>query len=269
MKKSEKEKILSGLLITFLLFIFPGCCVVDPTDEFHDNNHIARAQFSFEIDPGEKNRLRCEGISGEIEIIGVPDDSPVLIYGVREVGAESVTDAEHYLGELQVSVSELRDEVLVQTVQPEQTKGRSYVVHYHIRVPAQWVVEVENTNGEVSVENLDYLLTVDLVNGNVKTDDTRGNLNVSVTNGQIYSRAEIPYDGSCELKTVNGTVDLEIPQDTSARLSAVVTNGRVNVSNLSLEDAVNSRTSVRGTLGEGEGRINLRTTNGDIRVIGF
>ena len=91
----------------------------------------------------------------------------------------------------------------------------------------------------------------------------------AVVNGNINARVLLPPQGTCSLNTVNGGIDLQIPRDTSAEFSASLANGTISLTDLVLQNAVSSRTSMRGKLGEGAGRITLQTVNGDIRARGF
>ncbi len=69
--------------------------------------------------------------------------------------------------------------------------------------------------------------------------------------------------------TVNGNIELEIPQNTSADFSANVTNGAIQILNLTLQNEVATTRSLRGTLGNGQGTIKTNTVNGNINTTGF
>lgn len=71
------------------------------------------------------------------------------------------------------------------------------------------------------------------------------------------------------MATVNGNISLSIPDDTSAELLAQVTNGNISTSGLVLQNQVVTGTSLRGTLGAGDGQITLGTVNGNITATGF
>ena len=66
----------------------------------------------------------------------------------------------------------------------------------------------------------------------------------------------------------NGQIVLTIPQNTSAEFSAAVGNGTITLMQLSLSDQTATSTSLVGTLGGGNGSIQLITGNGTITVIG-
>ena len=75
--------------------------------------------------------------------------------------------------------------------------------------------------------------------------------------------------GEVNAETTNGIIVLEFPKSTSAQLTAKVTNGTVNVSGLSLDNMYGSQKEIHGTLGSGNGTIELKTTNGNITVRGY
>jgi DUF4097 and DUF4098 domain-containing protein YvlB len=69
------------------------------------------------------------------------------------------------------------------------------------------------------------------------------------------------------LRTTNGGVTLTLPENAKADLSASCTNGGINVSALdALEISEQSRRRLEGRLNGGGTSIEVRTTNGGIRV---
>lgn len=68
---------------------------------------------------------------------------------------------------------------------------------------------------------------------------------------------------------MNGNLVLDIPESTSAQFAAQVVHGSIGTSNLVLHDVETSPTTLTGTLGAGQGSIDLRTVNGGITAPGF
>ncbi len=246
-----------------------------------------RETFSFQVQAVNQSRLRVEGINGPIEIVGVPGATTVEIWGERRVTSQSREDAAAYLRHLEVRVSDSREEVLVKTIQPNDTHGRTLEVVYHLRLPAAWQVQVKNVNGNVRVDSLQQQAKINLANGNVELYEISGTATAALTNGNLVMRGlhgnvsgelingnilvatTLVPNGVCELSTVNGIVSLQIPKTTSAELEAKVSNGTINLSGLTLQVAASSPQTLRGRLGAGEGRIALATVNGNILVAGF
>jgi len=279
---------LIGLILGFL---FASCDidVFTNSDGGHvaNTDHSASADFAYQYEVEGQKRLRLDAINGSVQITGVSGTDSVTIWGKRIVESESTIDAAQHLEDLYVRVNKDSDEITVRTEQPKENRGRNYVVNYRIRVPASWQIFVEHINGNVSVSSIARSTEIDLVNGDVTIRSSGGTVDVkltnghmllwdisgsvegTLTNGNIDARILLPTSGTCALKTVNGMIDLEIPQSTSAAFSAEVTNGAIALADLSLQDQRVTLKSVVGTLGDGEGQIDLDAVNGNIVVTGF
>jgi hypothetical protein len=212
---------------------------------------IARKNSFQEVQVENHMRLRLDAVNGEIAITGLPDATSVRVTAELRVGSnESLEDAKARLDQLEVLVTDLSDEILVQTQQPESTQDRQYIVDYTITVPSDLEVDVNQANGAIRVE------------------DTANSVFVSALNGSIDSTVSLPPQGEIRLSMLNGDVDLRLPTSTSAALSAFVDQGSITWDNLDLIGAVHTTQSLTGTLGDGAGVIWVKTLNGSIDVIG-
>ncbi len=196
-------------------------------------------------------RMRLEARNGYVSIIGRPDASAVTVTATLLVGSYSRQDAQNGLDDLGVRVDGQTDEILVETLQPEISNGRQYVVNYTITLPADMAIHVSQTNG------------------NVRIQDSAYSVGVSAHNGDIFGSLTVPPHGEISLATVNGDVALDIPVSTSATLSAFAVNGVITYSDLELSGAVYTNYSLKGTLGGGAGEITLHTVNGSVDVAGI
>jgi hypothetical protein len=265
-----KRKTAFAFLVSMCcLIIVMRCDIVDPQRHVHNNNYSAEASFSFNISADNKNDLLVESINGPIEIVGVSNDSRALIWGTKKVESESEADAKAHLKELEVSITESGNGISVETIQPKETYGRNYSISYFIRVPHTCSASVDLVNGQVTVDSLNSDIEVNLVNGNLVLSDIYGNVFANTTNGQVIGDLILPRNGVFDLRTVNGVITLTIPKSTSAEFSAKVTNGSVNISELQLSNMSGNNKTIQGKLGSGDGRITLRTTNGNIIVAGY
>ncbi|MFQ5632239.1 MAG: DUF4097 family beta strand repeat-containing protein [bacterium] len=245
-----------------------GCDDFNPF-EVDGTKYRAEETFSFSVNPDNQERLAIRAINGSVEIIGVPGASTVEISGLRIVNAESIRDAEKYLGRLNVNIRMSGDEVAVETEQPSSTNGREFIVEYHVRVPASWDIVLNHTNGEVKVDSIAGAVDIDHTNGNIRLSEITGDVFVDLTNGQVNARVGAAASGVCKMSLVNGQILLSIPKTTDAAFSAAVTNGRVSVKDLALTNMTSRQNAVNGTLGNGQGEINLRLVNGNIDVSGY
>lgn len=251
-----------------------------------DNPHTASEAFSYSVEIGSQTRLEMDAISGSIEIEGMPDLDSVTLRGERIVrSTKSEADAAEYLEKLVVEVADKGSSIMVKTTEPTGShSGRDFSVEYRVQVPADWHIVVDQINGSVNVSSISQSVSVDVVNGEVAIESSSADIEVDVTNGRlrltgiygnvdaatnngsIESRVQLPPAGECKLETKNGRIDLAIPESTSAEFRAEVTNGGIDVSGLTIEDQDSSSRRIVGTLGEGDGIIELRTVNGQISV---
>ena len=242
------------LLLLVVCFAWMGCGDdngVDADGTADNTDFSAEATFYFRLNPGAHERLRLEGISGEIRVADAADSDSIVIAGVRRVRSESTEDAQEHLQLLEVTVQDLSTEVFVKTVQPEESHGRGYEVDYQIMLPAALDVHITHVNGQVVL------------------DDIFGDVWAYLVNGQIAGEVTIGAGGAVELTLVNGTINLGIPKTTSAEFSASVVNGYINDSGLVFQDRQSDSNSLSGTLGGGDGEISLAVINGTINVTGL
>ena len=214
-------------------------------------------------------RIRLEAVRGDIEIEGRDDADSVTVIAQKWVWSDSFEDAKLHLNDLEILVTEQIDEVLIETIQPGNKQGRKYIVDYRIILPSDLETEVILTNGDISVLNIRKWLMVDAANGNVSLSNIFGHAVVDLANGSIDSTMVLPLNGEIRMSTDNGNIDLIIPTSTSAEFAASVTNGSINTLNLEFDAAVKTSQSLTGTLGIGEGLIDLYSNNGHISVVGF
>lgn len=221
------------------------------SDQVSNTNFAAWESFSIAMNAANHSGLSLETINGTIVITEASAADSFKILGEKRVESESIEDAETHLKELEVDVQDLTDEILIRTVQPKLSGGRHYIVNYTITLPKNMDVKVNSANGRVTL------------------DEIFGSVFVALINGDIYSEVTLPLDGTIDMKLTNGRMELDIPQNTSAKFNATVVNGNISVSNLDLQNKVKTSKSQTGTLGDGHGTISLITTNGGIRVTGF
>ncbi|MGB5849262.1 MAG: hypothetical protein WBH40_12285 [Ignavibacteriaceae bacterium] len=240
MKTTNNRFALATLVMAALLFSF-GCSEVSVEPEVNvngsgligDTKVKARKSFSHTVDLTSQTILKVEGINGSVNVESVMGTNQVSISGGKIVSSDTYQDASSHLKDITIEISELSNELLVKTLQPQYADGRSYTVNYTINVPSNLSVIVSNINGDIN------------------------------------GRVNVPINGTVDLRLINGIINLNIPQNTSANLSASLVNGIISVHNLTLHNRVATGHSLLGTLGDGQGEISLNTTNGIIDVLGY
>ena len=114
----------------------------------------------------------------------------------------------------------------------------------------------------------DGAIDVATSNAPVELFSIAGNTRVSTTNGHIQVRAIPPLAGEVFLATTNAEIDLGVPRDFGARVLAVTSApGSVSVSSdLNFRPTGSAPNQAEGVLGNGAGRVDVRTISGDIFI---
>jgi len=247
----------------------------------------------FPFAPG--GAIVIESMNGRI-VVEAWDRSDVRVQITREVRAGSDDEAKKLLRDLKADVSVHPGEIRIESIYPKKQKVvgfwdlvgqsvRATNIHYYLQVPRETSVDLSTTNGEIRVREVRGKVDVATTNGDVDVSGVRGTLDTHTTNGEVrLARIDGSADasttngsvavelsgmtstGAMRLETTNGNIALTMPRDAHAVLEAETTNGRVGINYKLTTQGTTTSKSIRGTIGGGGIRIELRTTNGNIDV---
>lgn len=149
-------------------------------------------------------------------------------------------------------------------------------------------LEAQTSNGGVELEDVDGRLVVRTSNGSIRGTAIRGTLDATTSNGAIrvaFQRVEgrrpiraVTSNGSIELdlpevggdveaSTSNGAVTLRLPPSTSADVRAVTSNSSITTDFDVRVRGRMSKTVLEGAIGNGGPLLDLKTSNGAIRLL--
>ena len=95
-----------------------------------------------------------------------------------------------------------------------------------------------------------------------------GPIEATTTNGGVDIDFATVGSDPISLSTTNGGVTINLPENAKADVVATCVNGGIAVSGINLDTTERSRRRVEGTLNGGGAAIDLKTTNGGIRIRG-
>jgi hypothetical protein len=162
---------------------------------------------------------------------------------------------------------------------------RPYGANIDARVPSAVELNVQSTNGEISVAGITGAIAASTSNGAVNLTGTTGTASLSTTNGAVTVEVHSGplYAGTtngavgCDiaalratedvgLATTNGRVTLLLPDDVSAIIDATTTNGLITIHDFTVVYQVQTRDHVRGQIGSGASTVTITTTNGEVTI---
>jgi hypothetical protein len=127
-----------------------------------------------------------------------------------------------------------------------------------------------SVSGDIEVEHMDGEIEISTVSGDLVLYNSKfETVEIQTVNGDIIFHSGLYGDSRMDVETVNGDVDIKFSGDVSARFDIETFNGRIR--NCFGPEPV--RTSeytpgreLRFTEGDGEGRVEIRTLNGGLRL---
>lgn len=260
------------------------------------------AEESRTVDVTNFTHLSVNNTNGNVVVEGC-EGATLTLRAVKKVKAHAGEEAQEALNAIRVVISEERPALRIATDASGLKHKREYSVNYQVRVPKSLAAFVETVNGNVTASNAGAETTVRsqngnahasriggkvsgrTTNGNVRLEDVNGPADGHTTNGNVeLTGIAGPASGAstngsvraaltrwkpgyeAHLHTLNGNVTLDLPEDVSAQVTASVRNGSVRC-DLPVRASAQTRTKLEGAIGAGEGVIDLRTTNGNVRLL--
>lgn len=221
----------------------------------------------------EAGRLEIANVNGAIEVAGAPG-SEVEVHVYREARAGDDEAARQALQTLEIVEESAADavSVTVRRVEGERGRGRRERVtaRIHVRVPAGITSAFRTQSGPIRLEYVSGTMTAAVTNGSISGSGIAGGVQASVANGSI-ALDMLSVTAPTELTVVNGSIQLELPDDIRADLEASALNGRISVDEAFALEADRSgdagpQRRVAGSLNGGGPPITLQATNGAVRI---
>jgi DUF4097 and DUF4098 domain-containing protein YvlB len=260
MERSVSRRV--GVLVLPLMVVLAGC-------DLSLGHLTARAtdEWTRTYPLSSGGEVRITNTNGKIEVEGI-DGSTVEVRAERIARGSTEEAARQFLPRIVIKEDITPDRVSLETERMSGIMiGVGIEVRYHVRAPKNAVINVTNTNGQVALTGLGGTVSAHTTNGGVNGKGLTGGLDARSTNGGVtIDMASLGKD-KVALRTTNGGVTLTVPETAKADISASCTNGGINVSSLeNLQVSESSRRTLEGKLNGGGTPIELRTTNGGIRV---
>ena len=148
----------------------------------------------------------------------------------------------------------------------QNSDNNDVAVDFQVKVPAGVKFDARTVNGSVSATGLRADAWASTVNGSVEVETT-GEAEAETVNGDVrVNMGRMDGTGSMRFSTVNGRVDVSIPDGVGLNVSASTTNGDISTDfPLTVRGRFGPR-QLSGTIGGGGRSLSLQTVNGDIEL---
>jgi hypothetical protein len=213
---------------------------------------------------------------GSVSLANMNGDVEFVAWDRNEVSVEAEKSAkdEEQLKRIEILVEAGKDKIEIRTKHhkdPDRSwwnRNDSYgSVRYTVRVPSSLAsLKVDVMNSNVTAEKIRGNVKIATMNGRIRASGLTGNANFDTMNGRIYASFDKVGAGQkLSFDSMNGSCEVQLPADASARIVAGTMNGRVDCE-LPITVEKSRRRSLRGTIGAGEATVTLDSMNGSLTL---
>ncbi|MGA9897256.1 MAG: DUF4097 family beta strand repeat-containing protein [Terriglobales bacterium] len=145
-------------------------------------------------------------------------------------------------------------------------RGNDTKVHFTIHLPKNLRFAGQNINGDVNANGMGRLVRGETVNGSVRVS-TSAWAEAETVNGSIKAKmGNAAWHGTLTLKSVNGSIQVELPDDLSADVSFKSVNGRISSDfPLTISGGFVGH-SAQGRISNGGRELSVETVNGSVEL---
>ena len=237
------------------------------------------------LDGADVQRLRAETANGRIVVRGSSGDQ-VRVKVSKQVKASERQAAEQFMAQIAVEVEQVEDEIRIYREYPKPPRGVQVEVAYHIECPARLDLSLHSLNGKIDMAGVGGQVEAVSANGDIELAGGKGRIQTRTKNGRVRARVdELAEEGAfssangkvevvigagsapLEAKTLNGSVELTLPEGFDGRVDAQTTNGRALSDFPILVSGKVRKNRLEGPIGQGgDTLVKLRTLNGNITL---
>jgi hypothetical protein len=254
-----------SLLICLLgiLTISTGCCINFgdwwPRVEYKKTDKLD-APFT----PG--SILALDNEVGSITIDG-QDVVNCSVTAAITIKAPTEKEAKELAEQIKIELKQDGNTLTVKTTKPLKKRRRSISINFKIIVPKQTALQILSDVGEIQVSNITENIKAQTDVGKIYCKEISGDIDLQADVGKVnvvYSKTASPVC-NVSIKTDVGSIDITTPPKCSASVQANTDVGSITTDMpLTIKGRVGK--NLQGKVGDGEGKLYLRTDVGSIRI---
>lgn len=213
--------------------------------------------------PATRGTITVDGRqNGGVKILG-SDRNDILVRACIRTAANTEAEARELAAQLRIETASGQ----IHAEGPTNSEDRSWSVSFEVSVPGNSNLSLQTHNGSISVADVRGQMEFAARNGGVSLKRLGGNVRGHTTNGGLsIDLAGTRWDGEgLDVRTTNGGVSMQVPENYSARLETGTVNGRLNVDfPTTVQGRITKELSL--TLGSGGSTVRAMTTNGGVTI---
>ncbi len=259
--------ILFPVALVALVVSASGCDVV-----FQGMNAKASDEWKRTYKLAEGGEFQLINPVGSIEIAPSSDATTVEVVAERHARGASEQAAKQELNRIRITEEATPTSVHIQVLRGSSDSGLhlgggGQDVAFKVKLPKNATLKLESRVGEIRLTGLAGNVRIDNANGDIVGEEMSGPIRAATRNGNVrFAVTSVQADG-IRLDSTNGVVELRLPANSKATVSARWVNGAFETDGVKLEGE-RERRRFEGTLNGGGPRIEMNTTNGVVKISG-
>jgi DUF4097 and DUF4098 domain-containing protein YvlB len=212
-------------------------------------------------------RLSIDNVNGPIRI-ATWDNAEVKVEAVKR------SSVQEHLQEVKIEIESKPDRLTIHTRFPQskshwwgKSAQDSTSVDYILTVPRSVRLDrISDVNGKVEIDGVKGPVKASTVNGALSVKGLAANAELSTVNGVVKaSFVSLESVKSVSVSSVNGAVELGLPESANADISASTVNGSIG-GDLKAKKHWPVGSELKTTLGQGGAKLKASTVNGGVRI---
>lgn len=214
----------------------------------------------------EVNRVVVRGTNGRIHIEASDAPGIRMVATVRARPGEEKEPAEYVRTSVEGDTLTIREKGSGRRVGifPFSIGGDRAEIDFAIEVPRRVDLSAGTVNGRVEIDGVAGQIDMKSVNGRLTVATPGGKVTAKTVNGSIRAAFTDSFRGA-RLKSVNGSIAIEVPHDASLDLDIHQINGNFQTDLPVVVDS-SSRNATHGSLHGGKYPLEVDTVNGSVRL---
>lgn len=242
-------------LFSFVLSLALGGSLTSFVSGANEQDEIRK---SFNLNP--QATVSLDNVNGSVTI--KTWDQPKI-----EITAIKTGDSKEKIDLVDIVIKAQPDSVDIDTIYPKGIKNVNVAVKYEITVPKNVNLKsIQTVNGSINITGVEGRIQTETVNGSITI--TGGNtVSAETVNGSIKATLlQLPDNEKANFETVNGSINLYLPNSIDLDLSAETVNGKISSDLTAMVTSQFSKKQLKGKVGRGGAKLNLETVNGSITL---
>jgi hypothetical protein len=129
-------------------------------------------------------------------------------------------------------------------------------------------VNLSTASGDCRIHDVDGDLDISSSSGDITVSDVSGSVRTRTVSGNTRLSSLYAPQGDFDVESISGDVQIQVSRDFEGQIAVRSLSGSID-SHLPAEIQKYSNSQLRGTIGNGKGRIDVSTTSGDIGIDRF